>query len=201
MPKIRWQTLVRTIPNTHDPLQKIFWKIIMFILFHEMHTTLQTFIYCGMEGVSINTQAITQEINEPHWLMTHNQAWNWSYMHDSHEAFHMLKWAFFSFLQPMVMYYCSTFHCLCQMDELFTPKELYLGYYIFSDRKTSILWGTCAFPDSSAGAMGAAIKKILKIFLYSKFNIFYIKNSNKWVEFLIKKQLFMIFFNKINIFW
>ena len=122
-------------------------------------------------------------------------------MHDSHEAFHMLKWAFFSFLQPMVVYYCSTFHCLCQMDELFTPKELYLGYYIFSDRKTSILRGTGAFPDSSAGATGATIKKLLKIFLYSKFNIFYIKNSNKWVEFLIKKQLFMIFFNKINIFW
>jgi len=40
------------------------------------------------------------------------------------------------------------------MDELFSPKELYLGYYIFSYRKTSILRGTGAFPDSSVGAAG-----------------------------------------------
>ena len=42
---------------------------------------------------------------------------------------------------------------------------------------------------------GAVIKKLLKIFLYNEFNIFFIyKNSNKRVEFIIKKQLFMICF-------
>ena len=63
-----------------------------------------------------------------------------------------------------------------------------------------------AFPNSGAGVRadvglghflksrvrvrrGAVIKKLLKIFLYSEFNIFFIyKNSNKRVEFIIKKN-------------
>ena len=44
------------------------------------------------------------------------------------------------------------------------------------------------------GCLGAAIKKLLKIFLYSEFNLFYIKNFKERVEFIIKKQLFMICF-------
>ena len=44
------------------------------------------------------------------------------------------------------------------------------------------------------GCSGAAIKKLLKIFLYSEFNIFYIKHFKERVEFIIKKQLFMICF-------
>ena len=33
--------------------------------------------------------------------------------------------------------------------------------------------------------MGYIFNKLLNIFLYSEFNIFYIKNSNKGVEFII----------------
>ena len=36
------------------------------------------------------------------------------------------------------------------------------------------VWSTGAFPDLGVGA-GATIKKLLKIFLYSEFNFFYIK--------------------------
>ena len=36
------------------------------------------------------------------------------------------------------------------------------------------VWSTGAFLDLGVGA-GAAIKKLLKIFLYSEFNFFYIK--------------------------
>ena len=46
------------------------------------------------------------------------------------------------------------------------------------------------------GAAGYVFNKLLNIFLYSEFNIFYIKKkSNKGVEFIKKKkQLFMICF-------
>ena len=49
------------------------------------------------------------------------------------------------------------------------------------------LWSTGADLNSGAGA--AVFNKLLNIFLYSKFNIFYIKNSNKRVDFIIKKTI------------
>ena len=85
----------------------------------------------------------------------------------------------------------------------------------FSTRE---LWSMGAFPNLGAGVgvdtglgnfwksrmrvrRGAMIKKLLKIFLYSEFNIFFIyKNSHKRVEFIIKKNYLWFVFNKINIF-
>ena len=46
--------------------------------------------------------------------------------------------------------------------------------------------------DWGAGAVVYIFNKLLNIFLYSKFNIFYIKkNSNKGIEFIIKKTNYL----------
>ena len=84
-----------------------------------------------------------------------------------------------------------------------TPSKV-LPHDKFSTRE---LWSMGAFPNLGAGVgadtglgnfwnsrmrvrRGAVIKKLLKIFLYSEFNIFFIyKNSNKRVEFIIKKKI------------